>query len=260
MDDVSIIDITPQNIAGYGVCGYKDIRKHEELRRKIAWYTENYPKGFRIKALISQKDGYQGMIEYMPGEYAHRPVDADNYLFIQCIFTGFLKEYKHKGYGRALIRECIQDAEQQGRKGVAVVTRKGSFMAGKDIFLKLGFVVCDTAKPDFELLALLFEKNAEMPKFKADLGIRAGAYREGLYILRSRQCPYSWKNVNAIVKTARDTFHLDPKLIELESAGDVLNAPCAFGSFCIIYNGAVISHHPISKGRFTTIMKNLFKE
>ncbi len=39
----------------------------------------------------------------------------------------------------------------QGMKGVAVVTRKGSFMAKKDIFLKKGFHVVDLAKPDFEL-------------------------------------------------------------------------------------------------------------
>jgi len=35
MSDTEIIDLTPENIADYGVCGYKDIRKHAELRKKI---------------------------------------------------------------------------------------------------------------------------------------------------------------------------------------------------------------------------------
>ena len=35
MDKIKIIDLTPENIADYGVCGYKDINKHEELRNKI---------------------------------------------------------------------------------------------------------------------------------------------------------------------------------------------------------------------------------
>ena len=35
MDDVHIINITPENITIYGVCGYKDVGKHEELRKKI---------------------------------------------------------------------------------------------------------------------------------------------------------------------------------------------------------------------------------
>lgn len=35
MNDIKIIDLTPENIADYGVCGYKDVNKHKELRNKI---------------------------------------------------------------------------------------------------------------------------------------------------------------------------------------------------------------------------------
>jgi hypothetical protein len=38
----------------------------------------------------------------------------------------------------------------------AVVTRKGAFMAKKEIFVKKGFVLVDEAKPDFELPYLKF--------------------------------------------------------------------------------------------------------
>ena len=79
------------------------------------------------------------MIEYLPGKYAHRPVDADGYMVIQCIFTGFKKEYKGKGYGSLLISECITDSQKENQVGVAVVTRKGSFMAKSDIFFEDGF-------------------------------------------------------------------------------------------------------------------------
>jgi hypothetical protein len=100
-----IIDLTPDNIADYGVCGYKDFKKQLELRRKIDWFKAYYPKGLRIKAVLADKGGYQGMLEYIPGKYAHRPVEADGYMFIHCIFTGFKKEYKHKGYASALIEQ-----------------------------------------------------------------------------------------------------------------------------------------------------------
>lgn len=259
MTEIEIIDITPDNIADYGVCGYKDIKKHVELRRKIAWFSDNYPKGLRMKVLFSRTDGYQGMIEYMPGEIAHRPVDADGFMFIQCIFTGFKKEYKGKGYGAMLIRECIREAEQGKFLGLAVVTRIGSFMAKKDIFLKLGFSVVDSAPPDFDLLALKLNSNAPAPRFKPDLISRAKKYPDGLTIIRSPQCPYSEKNVDAIIKTAKETYNLNPTLIELEDPKAVQDSPCAFGSFCIIYNGTVISHHPISNTRFENIMKKLVK-
>ncbi|MFH0966249.1 MAG: YoaP domain-containing protein [Methanobacteriota archaeon] len=257
MDNIEIIDITPDNISDYGVCGYKDLKKHEELRRKIAWFTEYYPKGLRMKVLFSKKDGYQGMIEYLPGIYTHRPVDADGYLVIQCIFTGFRKEYKGKGYGSLLITECITDAQKENLAGVAVVTRNGSFMARRDIFLKLGFVVVDSAAPNFELLVYRFDPSSPFPGFKPDLGSRAAEYPDGLTIFRSAQCPYSVKNVQEIMETARNTFHLTPHLIELDGAKAVQQSPCAFGTFCILYNGTVISHHPISNTRFVNIMKKL---
>ncbi len=107
-NDVEIVDMTPSNIASYGVCGYKDIEKHLELRRKVDWYKEFYPKGLRIKGLISKSGGYQGMIEYIPGKYAHRPVNADEYMFIHCIFVGFKNEFKGKGYASSLILNCIR--------------------------------------------------------------------------------------------------------------------------------------------------------
>ena len=96
MTDIQIIDLTPGNIADYGVCGYRDVKKHLALRRKIEWFKEYYPKGLRIKAIISKTGGYQGMLEYIPGKYAHRPVDAHGYMFIHCIFVGFKNEFKYR--------------------------------------------------------------------------------------------------------------------------------------------------------------------
>jgi ribosomal protein S18 acetylase RimI-like enzyme len=57
-------------------------------------------------------------------------------MFIHCIFVGFKGPFKGKGLGSALIDECIKEAKEAGLQGVAVVTRKGPFMASKDIFLK----------------------------------------------------------------------------------------------------------------------------
>jgi hypothetical protein len=253
MTEIKIIDLTPENIAEYGVCGYKDTGKHVELRRKIDWFKEYYPKGLRIKALISYKGGYQGMLEYIPGKYAHRPVDAEGYMFIHCIFVGFKSEFKGKGYASALIDTCIEEAKSLNMNGVAVVTRKGSFMADKDIFLKKGFIPVDSAKPDFELLVMKFNKSAIDPKFKL---FSPEKYNNGLTIIRSAQCPYSVKNVDAILQTA-EKLKIKADLIEIKDAEAAQQTPCAFGTFCIIFNKEVISHHPISNKRFENIMAKL---
>lgn len=253
MEVIQIINLTPENIAEYGVCGYKDVEKHIELRRKIEWFKEYYPKGLRIKVVFSKKGGYQGMLEYIPGKYAHRPVEADNYMFIHCIFAGFKNDFKGKGYASLLIDECIEEAKALKMLGVAVVTRKGPFMVGNDIFLKKEFQIVDSTKPDFDLLALKFDEDSKSPQFKSTIADNLKNYKEGLTIMRSPQCPYTEKNVNAIVESAKK-MNLKANLIELTDSNAVQDTPCAFGSFCLIYNGKVISHHPISNTRFENIM------
>ena len=164
---VKIIDTNLDNILDYGICGYKNI-KHEGLRRKIEWLKDRFSEGMRIKTLYSDTDGTQGMIEYIPGEYCWRPVAASGYVFIHCIFVGFKSVYKRQGYGSLLVDGCLLDARQGNRHGVAVVTRKGTWMAGKELFLKNGFEVVDQAPPDFELLVKKFKKNTPTPKFKGE--------------------------------------------------------------------------------------------
>jgi len=256
MEEINIIDLTPENISEYGVCGYKDANKHVELRKKIEWVGEYHSKGLRIKALISQKGGYQGMIEYIPGKYAHRPVDAEGYLFIHCLFVGFKKEFKGKGYATLLIDECIKDAKNSNMSGVAVVTRKGSFMADNTIFLKNGFQIVDNAKPDFELLVLRFDLNTPNPCFKHNLEEKLNEYDNGLTIIRSAQCPYTEKNVNAIIESAKK-MKLKTRIVDLMDFNAAQSSPCAFGTFCILYNGKIISHHPISNTRFENIMTKI---
>jgi len=124
-------------------------------------------------------------------------------------------------------------------------------MAKKDIFLKKGFTLVDSAKPDFELLALKFNRNVPDPKF--DIPTLKGC-SDGLTIIRSPQCPYSVKNVEEILGTAK-LMGIKANLIELKTAEAAQKSPCAFGTFCIIYNGKIISHHPISNTRFQNIME-----
>jgi hypothetical protein len=258
-NDIEIIDLTPENIADYGVCGYKDVRKHKELRHKIAWFKEYYSKGLKIKVLFSGKGGYQGMLEYLPGKFAHRPVNAVDFMFIHCIFVGFKNDFKGRGYASALIDECINDARAQNMLGVAVVTRKGAFMVSKEIFLKKGFVIADKAKPDFELLAMKFDKESLCPSFKTDILYNLNDYKNGLTIIRSAQCPYTEKNVNAIIESAEKKFKIKTNLIDLKDSESAQKTPCAFGTFCLIYNGDIISYHPISNTRFENIMTKMVK-
>ena len=257
MGKIEIIDTNADNILEYGVCGYKNI-KREGYPEKVEWLKDRFPEGMKLKTLYSDEDGTQGMLEYIPGEYCWRPVEASGYMFIHCIFVGFKRAYKRKGYGTLLVEECLKDAEKGNMHGVAVVTRKGSFMAGKEIFVKNGFDVVDKASPDFELLVKKLNKEAPPPKFKGDWGKTLSQYGKGLTIIRSDQCPYSVKNVREISETAENVYGIKPNIIELKDCQEAQNSPCPFGTFCVVYNGKVVAEAPISNARFKNIMKKSF--
>ncbi len=254
---VQITDTNSDNILKYGVCSYKNI-KTPGYPEKVEWLKERFDEGLKVKTLYSGKDGTQGMIEYMPGEFCWRPVEAKGYMFIHCIFSGFRNAYRGKGYASLLIDECLKDAERENMHGVAVVTRKGSFMVGKEIFLKKAFQVVDKAPPDFELLVHKFNRDTPTPRFKGDWGQRLTQYGEGLTIFRADQCPYTVKNVQEICETAEKTFGIKPNIVDLRSCEEAQNSPCAFGTFCILCNGEIIADHPISNKRFRNIMNSQF--
>jgi ribosomal protein S18 acetylase RimI-like enzyme len=260
MTEFNIINLTPENFADYGVCGYKDIQKHKELRAKLDWFTEYYPKGLRIKVVVSPTGGYQGMIEYIPGEYAHRPVIAREFMFIHCIFAGFKSEFKGKGFATALLEECIKDAKTLQMKGISVVTRKGSFMANSDVFIKNGFETIDQAKPDFQLLVKRFDLCDLDPCFNKAILNGSKKYDQGLTVFRSPQCPYTEKNVMAILETAKNKFKIKTQLIDLADHISAQSTPNPFGTFALIYNGEIISHHPISNTRFENIITSSIKQ
>lgn len=256
MVEIKIIDTNSDNILDYGVCGYKDI-KRAGYPEKINWLKDRYKEGMKIKIIDTDTDGPQGKIEYIPGEYCWRPVDAKKFMFIHCLFVGFKRIYKGKGYASILIDECIKDAKNKKMHGVAAVTRKGPFMVSSEIFLKKGFEIVETAPPDFELVVKKFNKNTSNPKFIVNWDKIQSKYEKGLTIIRADQCPYTVKNVNEIRETAEKTFGIKPKIVNLKNYKEAQDSPCPFGTFCILFAGKIVAHHPISKTRFSNIMNKI---
>lgn len=249
---MEIIDTNQDSICNYPICFYKNI-KQEGYQRKADWLKRRFSEGLKFKILYSPKDGTVGSIEYIPGRYAWRAVETDGYMLIHCLFI-IPKKYKGKGYGSLLVEECLKDAKKAKMYGVAVVTRKGTWMAGKELFLKNGFEIVDKAPPDFELLVNKFKKSAPLPKFKKDWGKRLSKYKKGLTIIRSDQCPFIAKSVKEISETAQKKYGIKPTIIELKNAKQAQNAPSAFAIFSIIYDGKLVADHPVSNTRFTNIM------
>ena len=138
MIENKIINVDENNISQYPPRCFLN-PKNEGYQIKREWLKKRFSEGLKIKQLYLEKERKCiGFIEYVPGEYAWRAVDAKGYMFIHCVWISPNK-YKRKGYGSLLVQECIEDAKRKGKYGVAAVTSEGPFMAGKNLFLKNGF-------------------------------------------------------------------------------------------------------------------------
>ena len=252
MNRVEVVDATPENVCTFGFCGFKN-PAHGGHRRKVDWLKRRFAEGMRFKVLQAPDDGSVGFIEYMPGTHAWRPVDAPGYFVIHCVMI-YNKKYKEQGFGSMLLTRCLEDAQQSDASGVAVVTSKGTWMAGPELFTLHGFVCVDSAPPSFELLARKCNEDAPDPKFKSGWDEQLKSYGPGIVILRSDQCPCVDKAVREILDMCQD-LDLPAQVVELENAEQAQAVPSAYGVFNVIYDGLLVADHPISKTRFRNILK-----
>jgi len=230
--------------------------KNEGYRIKQEWLLKRFAEGLKIKQIyIENQKKAAGLIEYVPGEYAWRAVDAKDYLFIHCIWITPNKNKNHDLAGM-LIEECLEDARNQGKTGAAVIASEGSFMTGKDLYNKYGFEIAETAKPSFSLLY----KNVNdgpLPKFK-DWQTRLTDY-EGLHIVYSNQCPWVARFIAELQEPAAE-FNLDIQITEMQTAEQAQNGPSIYSVFNLIYNGRLLADHYISSTRFKNIITKELKK
>ncbi|MHC4569131.1 MAG: GNAT family N-acetyltransferase [Planctomycetota bacterium] len=249
---VQIIEMTPKDAGKVPLCGHKNPSK-EPYQHKFQWIKKRMSEGLKVKMLSTPDEGVFGYIEYVPGERAWRAVNAENYMFIHCIYME--KRCKGRGYGTLLITECMKDAKKEDMNGVAAVTSEGTWMAGKKLFLKNGFEEVEKELPDFSLLVKKFRKSAPTPSFKGQWDKKRKKFGKGLTIITSGQCPHNAKMVNDIAEIAGDRYGIEPRIVEYRSYRQAQNAPWPYAVAGLLYNGKLVADHTISGTRFRLIME-----
>lgn len=248
---VKIISVNLDNISEYQpVCFLNP--KNEGYLKKLGWLKEHFSKGLIIKLLyLENEKKCNGFIEYIPGEYAWRAVDAKGYMFIHCIWISPNK-HKEKGYGSLLVEECLKDAKKEDKYGVAVVTSEGPFIAGKALFLKNGFESVAKVEPSYELMVKTI-KSGPLPKFR-DWEKQLNQYK-GLNIIYTNQCPWVARSIKELSEIATEKG-LKLELTELKNTRQAQDAPSIYATFNLIYNGKLLVDHYISSRRFLNIIES----
>jgi N-acetylglutamate synthase-like GNAT family acetyltransferase len=230
---------------------YMSKKKEPGYKQKREWLLDRFKEGMKIKILHEKGGRDTAFIEYIPGDFAWRAVNASGYMVIHCLWV--VGKGKGKGYGRRLIEECVKDARAQGLQGVAMVTSDRVWLAGREIFLKNGFQEVDQAPPCFHLMVTRFGKGPEIG-FPSDWEKRAKAFGPGLTVIRSPQCPYIENGANDLMTFAREKG-IPARTVELKTARQVQEqSPSAYGVFGTVLDGKLLAYHYLLRRDFDRLL------
>ncbi|MFX1255880.1 MAG: GNAT family N-acetyltransferase [Promethearchaeota archaeon] len=255
--EYKVIDVNESNLDKYGLFCHASKKKSPGYKNKEIWIKERFKEGLKLKLLLVKENGKfrsKGFIEYIPGEYAWRGIEAKGYMIIHCLWVKGLKgKYKGSGLDSILLEQCLKDAENM--YGVAVVTEKTTWLPLPQLFRKHGFEKVDTFPPSFNLYVKRFSDTDPFPKFNSDMEDRRKEYFSGFTVFYSYQCPETLRMVEQIERFAKQEAIPVQKIL-IENYKDAQNGIHPYGTSCYLLEGKVLSYHPDHISRLITRLKS----
>ena len=248
---MELIKLTKENIQKEHICCAISHNEDCQVVSKKNWLSAQLPNG-----LVFLKGDVRGkcFIEYIPAEYAWAPIDAPEYIYIDCLWVS--GQFKGKGYSNLLMDACIKDAKEKNKKGLVILSskKKQGFLSDPAYMKHRGFETVDTAAPYFELLYLPFEKNAKKPQFRQHIkNVQTGTGRDGFTIYYTDQCPFTAKYVPLLAHLAEDR-QMPIHTVHITSCEQAQNTPTPFTTFSLYYNDQFITHEILSEKKFEKII------
>lgn len=219
-------------------CAFSDKKCKDSYELKKEWLRKEFDNGYVFRRLDERAKVF---IEYVAAEKAWIPVDAPDYLMINCFWVS--GRYQRKGYAKALLRTAIDDAGQQGKSGLVTVvgTKKFHFMSDPDWFIRQGFETVQTLPYGFSLLALKLNPGAVSPSFLDTTLSGECPDKHGIVAYYSERCPFTGYHIrNSLQETARKR-NLPLKVIRLATREEARAAPTPATIFSLYYNGKFIT-------------------
>ena len=239
------IRVTKDNLESEHICCAISNNRDVQVASKKAWLAERLEEG-----LVFLKSVERGkcFIEYLPAEMAWNPIEAEGWLYIDCLWVS--GSFKGHGYSNDLLAACISDGRAQGKKGLCILAaaKKKPFLADPKYLKHKGFSVCDEADNGIQLWYLPFDPEAAKPAFKACA--RHPRIDEAGYVLYyTSQCPFNAKYVPIVEQTAKE--HGIPfRAIHLESREAAQNAPTPITTYALFYNGEYVTNEQMNDSKF----------
>lgn len=247
---MELIEITPENLDREHICCAISEKKGEAcVASKKAWLRARMAEGLVFRRLDERGKVF---IEYLPAEAAWCPLEAADYLFIDCLWVS--GQFKGRGWGAKLLESCIGDARRQGKAGVCAVSsaKKRPFLSDPGFFKRWGFQKADEAPPWFELYYLPLREDAATPRFKpcARQGLPGD---RGLTLYYCDQCPHTGKYAQLLGQWG-EARGVPVRLVKLETGEAARSAPTAFPTYSLFRDGVLVTNEVLSEKAFQKLL------
>lgn len=115
---MELIRLTQENLEKEHICCAISNNKDIQVMSKKNWLKDRIDEG-----LVFLKANVRGkcFIEYIPAEYAWAPVEAEGYMYIDCLWVS--GQLKGHGYSNLLLEACMEDSRAKGKKGLVIQCR-----------------------------------------------------------------------------------------------------------------------------------------
>ncbi len=246
---MNYIRITKENIEKEHICC---AMSGKQSAAKKEWMTERFDEG-----LVFYRSEERGkcFIEYIPAENAWVPIEADGYIYINCLWvSGAMKGH---GYSKDLLAECIRDARAQGRKGLCILSaegRKREFLADPKFLAYQGFSVSDVSDCGINLMYLPLKAAAQPPRFKECAkhpAIKDGD-KDGFVLYYTDQCPYTYYWVPRVQETVRE-HNIPFKVIHITDKETARSVPAPVTTYALFRDGKFLTQAIQSDKKFLAL-------
>ncbi len=239
------IRVTKDNLESEHICCAISNNKDVQVASKKAWLKDRFDEG-----LVFLKSTERGkcFIEYIPAEFAWNPIEADGWMYIDCLWvSGAMKGH---GYSTDLLNACIRDSREKGRKGLCILSsaKKRPFLADPKFLKYKGFSVADEADNGIQLWALPFSEGAEKPKFR-ECARHPHIDEPGYVLYYTNQCPFNAKYV-PIVEQAAKVHGIPFRAIRLTSRNEAQSAPTPVTTYALFRNGVYLTNEQMNDTKF----------
>ena len=243
------IQVTKENIEKEHICCAISSNKDVQVISKKAWLTERFEEG-----LVFLKSVERGkcFIEYLPAENAWNPIEAEGYMYIDCLWVA--GSFKGNGYSTDLLNACIEDSKKKGKKGLCILAaaKKKPFLADPKFLKYKGFRVCDEAENGIQLWCLPFDEDAALPKLK-ECAKKPHIDESGYVLYYTNQCPFNAKYVPVLEELAKEQ-NVEFKAIHIESKEIAQSAPTPITTYALFCDGEYLTNEQMNDKKFLKLL------